>query len=288
VLASVIGVRLVRYIAILFFFMISSGSIACDSGILIAKRTASGGLLQATACSDYQVEWLGQQIDVKKGEDFALGVGRDIQGQQTLTYKGLDQGQLIVEVEPREYRIQRVDGVPQKTVTPNAKQQARARADAETVYLARAKQVTAMQHWQQPVIRPAKGVVTGVYGSQRVYNGKPGRPHYGLDIAGPKGAEVIAPLGGEVVLAADLFYSGKTIIVNHGSDLTSSFLHLSDIVVNVGERIEAGQLLGRIGATGRATGPHLDWRMNWRNQRVDPQLLLEEGFPNTATKILSK
>jgi len=278
----------VRYIAILISFAFSGSVIACEQGIQVDDKTASGGLLQAVACNDYQVEWLGQLIDVKKGQSFALGVGRDIHGPQVLSYRGEVDGQLTIEVAPREYNIQRVNGVPQKTVTPNEQQQARARKDAEAVYLARAKSVGDLADWKAPVLRPAEGTVTGVYGSQRVYNGKPGRPHFGLDIAGPTGASVVAPLGGEVVLASDLFYSGKTVIVNHGSNLTSSFLHLSDIVVNVGERIEAGQLIGRIGATGRATGPHLDWRMNWRNQRVDPQLLLEAGFPNTAATLLAK
>ena len=119
------------------------------------------------------------------------------------------------------------------------------------------------------------GPISGVYGSQRYYNGVPGSPHYGVDIALPTGTPVHAPASGIVTLAEeDLFYSGGTIILDHGYRLSSSFLHLSRISVSVGDEISQGDVLGEIGSSGRATGPHLDWRMSWRNERVDPQLLV--------------
>jgi murein DD-endopeptidase MepM/ murein hydrolase activator NlpD len=118
------------------------------------------------------------------------------------------------------------------------------------------------------------GRISGVYGSQRFYNGEPSRPHYGVDVAAPVGAEVRAPAPGVVTLAEpDLFYSGGTVIIDHGHALSSSFLHLSKVLVEPGQRVEQGELIARVGATGRVTGPHLDWRMNWRDARVDPQLL---------------
>ena len=113
-----------------------------------------------------------------------------------------------------------------------------------------------------------------MYGSQRFYNGTPSRPHFGVDVAAPSGAPVHAPAPGIVTLAQpDLFYSGGTVIIDHGHELSSSFLHLSKVLVSVGQRVETGTLIAQVGATGRATGPHLDWRMNWRDARVDPQLL---------------
>ena len=124
-------------------------------------------------------------------------------------------------------------------------------------------------------IKPLDGPITGVYGSQRIYNGIPGSPHYGVDYAAPIGTLVLAPASGKITLAhPDLFYSGGTIIMEHGFGLTSSFLHLSEILVSVGQRVEQGTAIARVGATGRATGPHLDWRMNWLNVRVDPQLVM--------------
>ena len=130
-------------------------------------------------------------------------------------------------------------------------------------------------------LRPSKGRVTGVYGSQRILNGKPRRPHFGIDFAAPSGAPVVAPMGGKIVLAhKDMYYSGGTIILDHGHGLTSAFLHLSVLSVKVGQVVSRGQKIGAIGATGRATGPHLDWRINWFEQRVDPAYLLPANALN--------
>jgi len=130
--------------------------------------------------------------------------------------------------------------------------------------------------WAKPFIWPAEGRISGVYGSQRVLNGKPKRPHYGIDLAAPVGSAVVAPAAGVVVLAEDdLYYSGGTIIIDHGDGVSSTFLHLHSVDVALQQQVGQGDHIGNIGATGRATGPHLDWRMNWRDQRVDPRLLLE-------------
>ncbi|MDX1555269.1 MAG: M23 family metallopeptidase, partial [Xanthomonadales bacterium] len=131
-----------------------------------------------------------------------------------------------------------------------------------------------------PYAWPASGRISGVYGSQRILNGEPRRPHYGLDIAAPTGSPVYAPADGVVTLAYDdMYFSGGTLILDHGHGLSSSFLHLSEILVEAGSRVERGDLIARIGATGRASGPHLDWRMNWLDRRVDPQRLVE-GLPD--------
>lgn len=123
---------------------------------------------------------------------------------------------------------------------------------------------------------PAEGRISGVYGSQRILNGEPRRPHFGLDIAADQGSPVYAPADGIITLAhPDLYFSGGTIILDHGQGLSSSFLHLSRVLVETGAAVKKGDLIAEIGATGRASGPHLDWRMNWLNRRVDPQLLLD-------------
>lgn len=140
---------------------------------------------------------------------------------------------------------------------------------------------TARQHrdnrsyYTQGFTWPAKGRISGVYGSQRVLNGEPRRPHFGLDIAAPTGTEVHAPADGLITMThPDMYYSGGTIILDHGQGLSSTFLHLSKVLVEAGEFVKQGDLIGLIGATGRASGPHLDWRMNWLDRRVDPQPLL--------------
>jgi murein DD-endopeptidase MepM/ murein hydrolase activator NlpD len=122
---------------------------------------------------------------------------------------------------------------------------------------------------------PASGRISGVYGSQRILNGEPRRPHFGVDIAAPVGTPVHAPNGGVVALAeSDLYYTGGTVMLDHGHGITSVFSHLSSVDVEVGGRVSPGDFIGRIGATGRATGAHLDWRVNWFSERLDPQLLV--------------
>ena len=178
-------------------------------------------------------------------------------------------------VAARSYAIQRVNGVPQKTVEPAPEDLARIASNQQLVNNAR-KVTSNATGFLNGFVAPIEGPVTGVYGSQRVYNGIPKSPHYGVDYAAPKGAIVRAPASGVVRLAhKDLFYSGGTLIIDHGHNLTSSFLHLSDILVSEGMHVERGDTGAKVGATGRATGPHLDWRMNWRDVRVDPQLVLQ-------------
>lgn len=202
-----------------------------------------------------------------------LGFGRDETGTRSLRIDGGESCALELEVAPREYRIQRVEGVPQRTVTPSPEDLERIRREAAMVAEAR-RHSRPVTDFAAGFGWPVEGPISGVYGSQRVYNGTPGRPHYGVDVAVPAGTPITTPAPGVVVLAeSDLFYSGGTIIIDHGLDVSSSFLHLSEVSVKVGQKVEPGDIIGKVGSTGRATGPHLDWRMNWRNRRVDPQLL---------------
>ncbi|MCW9049607.1 MAG: M23 family metallopeptidase, partial [Deltaproteobacteria bacterium] len=148
--------------------------------------------------------------------------------------------------------------------------------EAQLVAQAREKESTQL-HFKESFIWPVIGRISGVYGSQRIFNGEPRRPHFGIDIAAPKGTAVIAPAGGEVSLAHQgMFFSGATLIIDHGHGLSSSFLHLDKILVKPGDIITQGQKIATVGATGRVTGPHLDWRVNWFEQRLDPALLVPD------------
>jgi len=208
---------------------------------------------------------------------FVIGLSRDIKGPVVLEVgNGKESQQYSYPVAQREYKVQRVDGVPQRTVTPpSAEVLERIRREGRLVRKARADN-DKREDFLQGFIKPLEGPITGVYGSQRVYNGVPKNPHYGLDIARPTGTVVVAPAAGIVKLVhADMYYSGGTLVLDHGYGLTSSFIHLSGALVKEGQRVEAGDAIAKVGSSGRATGPHLDWRVNWFSVRLDPALVLE-------------
>ena len=209
--------------------------------------------------------------------DFVFGVCRDTAGPVRLHLELAD-GKTCdasVAVSPREWKLERVDGVPESTVVPPP--EIAARIEREQAEVARARErdddrddFSVVFNW------PLTGRISGVYGSQRIYNGKPKSPHSGLDVAAPKGRPVLAPAAGIITFAKpDLYLTGGTVLVDHGHGLSSSFLHLSRLDVVVGQRVEQGQSIGLVGATGRATGPHMHWGMNWFGVRVDPQLLVD-------------
>ena len=245
----------------------------------LSGHSRQGGLLWGHVAPNMRVTLDDNLILVMPSGAFALGLGRDAPKEQVLAITSADDRctQTLTVVQ-RQYDIQRVEGVPQKTVTPPddvLERIARERALVRKAKAQRIERPELLEAVQAGLSWPATGRISGVYGSQRFYNGTPGSPHYGVDVAVPTGHSVVAPGPGVITLAQpDLFYSGGTIILDHGYGLSSSFLHLSKLHVEVGQEVERGDLIGKVGATGRATGPHLDWRMSWLNQRVDPQLLV--------------
>jgi murein DD-endopeptidase MepM/ murein hydrolase activator NlpD len=180
-----------------------------------------------------------------------------------------------LKIAQREYPEQRVNGVPQRTVDPPKPARLK-RIQRESAAIKAARKTDTMRRdFSSAFVWPITGPITGVFGSRRVYNGVPGRPHYGVDVARPTGSAVAAPADGTVLLVQkDNFYSGGTLIVDHGFGISSTFIHLSKVLVAVGDNISQGQAIAEVGATGRATGPHLDWRMNWFDVKLDPRLLV--------------
>jgi murein DD-endopeptidase MepM/ murein hydrolase activator NlpD len=160
-------------------------------------------------------------------------------------------------------------------MNPDPKDQKRAKEDS--IAIGKVSKVSSeLTAFSNGFIAPRNARLTGVYGSQRFYNGEPKNPHYGVDYAGKIGAEVKAPADGKILLwVPDMFYSGGTMVIDHGHGITSNFLHLSDSLVNVGDMVKQGQVVAKVGNSGRVTGPHLDWRMNWHNVRFDPQLAMK-------------
>lgn len=242
----------------------------------MSGQFVQGGLLQGKVEPGIQVFSGEREIRVTETGRFIIGLDRDAAPElelRLLDSAGVETVQQLV-IAPREYKIQRVEGISKKIMQPSQANIDRSRAEAALVRKAR-KVDSDREDFTQPFQWPASGPITGVFGSQRVYNGVPKRPHYGVDVAGPVGTPVYAPAGGKVTLAHDdMFYSGGTLIIDHGYGLSSSFLHLSEILVEEGDELEAGQIVAKMGASGRATGSHLDWRMNWYDQRIDPQLLV--------------
>ncbi len=217
-------------------------------------------------------------MDVRVSDQgyFVLGFDRDHAAESRLriTYPSGREQEQILKIARREYNIQRIDKLPKRKVTPEKMDLERIRRESALVKAARKRddpRTDYLSGWQWPV----QGRISGVYGSQRILNGKPRRPHFGVDVAAPVGTLVRAPADGIVTLVhPDMFFSGGTLILDHGQHLSSSFLHLSEILVKVGAQIKRGDPIARVGATGRVTGPHLDWRMNFHQHQVDPQLLV--------------
>lgn len=239
-----------------------------------------GGLIFGQAPPGSHVILDGEAVMITGEGRFVIGFDRDETGVRTLVIEapGLPTQTEELAVQPREYDIERVDGLPPRTVTPDPAAAERIRQEAAMVASARARR-DSRADFVEPFAWPAKGRISGVYGSQRILNGEPRRPHYGLDIAAPTGTPVFAPADGVVTLAhEDMYFSGGTLILDHGHGLSSSFLHLSEILVEAGTPVQQGDLIARIGSSGRASGPHLDWRMNWLDRRVDPQRLVS-GSP---------
>lgn len=179
-----------------------------------------------------------------------------------------------ISVEQREYNIQRIEGTPTRFNRLSDEDRARSRREGAVkaaAYTSRWEGAGFLEGFEWPL----EGTITGVYGSQRFYNGDPSRPHYGIDIAAPTGAEIIAPAGGVVTLANDdMFWEGGLIFIDHGQGFTSAFLHLSSVSVEVGDVVERGDVIGEVGAGGRSTGAHLDWRIKWHNRYIDPESTL--------------
>jgi murein DD-endopeptidase MepM/ murein hydrolase activator NlpD len=244
-------------------------------------EAVQGGLIFGNSGPGSSVFLDGNEIMVSPEGRFVLGFDRDESGERSLVVRdgAGNEESVILAVAPREFAIERVDGLPPRTVTPDPEALERIQAEAALVSAARARR-DARTDYARGFAWPASGRISGVYGSQRILNGEPRRPHYGLDIAAPTGSPVYAPADGVVTLVhADMYFSGGTIVLDHGQGLSSTFLHLSRTLVEAGETVRSGDLIAEIGATGRASGPHLDWRMNWLDRRVDPQLLISGEPP---------
>ena len=217
-----------------------------------------------------------KQIRVSKDGYFAFGLSRDRKYDVVITIeKNGVKEKITKRVQKRKYNIQRIDGLEEKMVTPPEEVYERIKKDNKLIAKARAVD-TSLDYFKDKFIIPVDdAIITGVYGSQRILNGKPKWPHYGLDFAQDEGAPVKAMINGTVTLAEpDLYYTGGTLIFDHGHGISTLYMHLNEIFVKNGQKVKQGEVIGTVGATGRATGAHLDVRLNWFGVRLDPATVL--------------
>lgn len=249
--------------------------IAAAQEVTFSGSFLQGGLVAGRVPPGSKVIFDSRELRVGAEGAFLIGFGRDTQtATLAITYPNGRQETQTLRVRNRDWQIQRVDGLPQQTVTPNEAELQRIRDEAELARAAR-KIDSADPLFRSGFIWPVIGPISGVYGSQRVLNGEPRAPHFGVDIAVPPGTPVVATADGTVTLVHDgMLLSGKTLIVDHGFGLSSVYYHLSAITVPLGARVKQGAMIGKVGATGRATGPHLHWGMNLFDIRLDPALLV--------------
>ncbi len=248
-----------------------------DDRVVFPASAPQGAMVLGKVPPGSRVEYAGRTLRTTGYGTVVFGIGRDEAGPVTVTVVRPDgsRSEASIAVSARDWPVQRVDGVPPKTVDPPPEIAERIRREQAQVVAARARDDDRAD-FAQRFAWPLQGRVSGRFGNQRVYNGKPGSPHSGMDIAAPTGTAVRAPAAGVVTFAApDLYLTGGTVLLDHGFGISSNFLHLSRIDVKVGDRIAQGQTIGAVGATGRATGPHLHWGMNWFDVRIDPLLVLE-------------
>jgi murein DD-endopeptidase MepM/ murein hydrolase activator NlpD len=222
------------------------------------------------------VTFNGRPLRLSGDGEFVLGLDRDepAKAELAFTLPGGAIERRHYAVAPRTYDVQRIDGLPPAQVTPPPEAQKRIAEDVRQVREARLRD-TERTDFLRSFIWPCVGPISGVYGSQRILNGVPKQPHYGVDVAVPVGTKVVAPAGGVVTLAVpDMYYTGGTLMIDHGHGLVSAFLHLSKLRVKHGDTVKQGDVIAEVGATGRVTGPHLDWRISWFDARIDPQRLV--------------
>lgn len=248
---------------------------------LPGSRFEQGGLLRGRVPPGTRV-WRGErELRVDAQGRFLVGLHRDAPERLRLRFQP-QQGQALERSFPiarREYDVQRIDGLPSSMVTPSEAVLQRIGEEAAQVRAARAHD-SGLASAHEGFVWPVTGPITSVYGSRRILNGEPRQPHYGIDIAAPEGRPIRATAGGIVRMAArDLYYTGGTVIIDHGHGLSSTYLHMSRLDVAEGDRVVQGETIGAVGATGRVTGAHLCFRYNWFDKRLDPALLLPEDQP---------
>ena len=248
-----------------------------DTKIILEGNFVQGGLVIGKVNKDLDVKFKEKVLRKTSDRSFVIGFGRDHPKEANL-YFFINQNWILkkLDIKQRKYKTQVINGLEKKMVTPPKSFWDRIKKENKVI-----KEVRSLDSDVDFIFQkfdwPTKGIISGVFGSQRILNGKPKRPHYGVDIAAPEGTDILAPTEAIVRMAEkDLYYTGGTVMLDHGHGVTSVYSHLSSINVKVGDKINKDQKIGEVGSTGRSTGPHLDWRINWFSERLDPALFIKK------------
>ena len=248
-----------------------------DTKIILEGNFVQGGLVKGKVNKDLDVKFKEKILRKTSDGSFVIGFGRDHPKQANL-YFFINQNWILkkLDIKQRKYKTQVINGLEKKMVTPPKSFWDRIKKENKVI-----KEIRSLDSDVDFIFQkfdwPTKGIISGVFGSQRILNGKPKRPHYGVDIAAPEGTDILAPTEAIVRMAEkDLYYTGGTVMLDHGHGVTSVYSHLSSINVKVGDKINKDQKIGEVGSTGRSTGPHLDWRINWFSERLDPALFIKK------------
>ena len=257
-----------RFLILLTFLLITTSSFAATfegkfiQGSFILGKTEPG--------SEVFID--KKKVKVTSDGYFAFGLGRDRKNDVVIT---INKEKIVKKVLKRKYKIQRIDGLEEKKVTPP--EEVYERIKRENGWIGEARAIDSnLTYFKNKFINPLENsIVTGVYGSQRILNGKPKWPHYGIDFAAEEGTKIKAMLDGVVTLAEpDLFYTGGTLIFDHGHGISTLYMHMKKLMVKKGQKVKQGDIIGTVGSTGRSTGAHLDVRLNWFKTRLDPATVL--------------
>ena len=264
--------KIIKYFLLIFFISLKVSAVEFDGKFI------QGHFIIGKTEPDSKVKIGKKQVKVSKDGYFAFGLARDRKYDVVITIeKNGVKEKITKRVQKRKYNIQKIDGLEEKKVTPPEEVYERIKKENKLIAKARAIDSDLDFFKDKFMIPVDDAIITGVYGSQRILNGKPKWPHYGLDFAQKEGAPVKAMLNGTVTLAeADLFYTGGTLIFDHGHGISTLYMHMLDIFVEKGQKVKQGDIIGTVGSTGRATGPHLDVRLNWFDVRLDPATVLNQ------------
>ena len=258
-----------RILISLVFLLITTSSFA----VTFDGKFIQGSFILGKTEPDSEVFIDKQKVKVTSDGYFAFGLGRDRKNDVVII---INEKTIVKKVFKRKYKIQRIDGLEEKKVTPPEEVYERIKRENKWIGEARAIDSDLTFFKNKFAIPVENAIITGVYGSQRVLNGKPKWPHYGLDFAANEGTKIKAMLDGVVTLAEpDLFYTGGTLIFDHGHGISTLYMHMEKILVKIGQKVKQGDLIGTVGSTGRATGAHLDVRLNWFQTRLDPASVLD-------------